>query len=292
MSAEAYLPSLDDARAQGLEASTRSFMMSVDLLGGEPEEVTALAVVILDARVLHRNAEERQIQLPAKTVDGLSRATPPAPETWVEDERHTQLVERHGDVTDCEACEYKRGKLPCAACGARGTILVGSGDDQRRIACPSCEREGWLTCSTCDGAGTAVWVRLMGITDDTTHLRYAYVPSMIDALDLAVGERFEKLPDALPEALRFDPEPQQKQSAYRGDVGQSDHTFHGHGFGDALSRAMTAARGLARGGTVIKQEIKTYAWPLLWLRYDGVMRKGDVALLHSPATRQLEAVVT
>jgi hypothetical protein len=130
----------------------------------------------------------------------------------------------------------------------------------------------------------------MDVVDGIQTIRYAYVPSMIDELDLAVGELFEELPASLDEGLRFDPNPKTNRSAYRGDVGQTDQTFHGHAFGDALTRATRAVQGISRG-TVLLRDVKAYGWPLLWLRYTGVMRKGNVALLTSPKTGRLEAVV-
>lgn len=291
MIAAGYLPTLSRARADGLTAAKRGWMVTTDLLTGEPEEQVPLAVVIIEARVLRRSVEERQIQLPEQLVDGLATDVPPPPADWSDVGRHSYLLERHARITDCVACELTKGRVPCTVCGTRGKLLVGSGDNQRMITCSPCNGSGHVTCSTCDGAGNALWVRVMHLHDEVTALRYAYVPSMLDELDLAVGERFDTLPEMLPEALRFDPSPRARQSAYRGEVGEADHTFHGHGFGDALSRAMTAVQGLSGSATVVQQEVKAYAWPLLWLRYQGVVQKGEVALLTSPRTGELEAIV-
>lgn len=286
-----FLPTLARARAEGLSASSRGLFGGPNLLASDPDEEVALAVVVVEARVLARGAEERQLQLPPRVVDALPTAPPPLPERWDTRARHCHLVERHHVLTDCAVCELNRGMVSCVPCGGSGWITQRSGDNQVRVRCPSCGGSRMVTCATCGGAGDALWVRVMDLTDETSALRYAYVPSMVDALDLAVGERFETVPPELPEVLRFDLTPPTHGSAYRGERIQGEQGFHGFGFGDALGRARAAVEGLAGGArAVIREETITHAWPLLWLRYRRVLQRTDVALVVSPLTHRLEAI--
>lgn len=117
----------------------------------------------------------------------------------------------------------------------------------------------------------------------------AYVPSLPLSLETAVAEILDIATDP-PACLRFDPAPRRVDSAYRGSLRAQDPTFHGCDFGDALARARTAAAGLVGEGEVIRQEIRTYAWPILWLRYRVLGVTRDAALVVAP-DRSLRALL-
>ncbi len=288
---EPYLPSVQRARAEGLTARRRLWRLpfSVDLLAATPDVEIPLAAVVVDARVQAREMRDKRIQIPAAAVHRLPREAPPLPHAWTH-ARSRFLLERDAEPSDCGACEFRRGRLPCTACGGTGRFHSRDSEGQVVVVpCSGCDK-GYVICATCDGHGDAVWARVMDVVDLAPALRYAYLPSMTDALDLAVGPLFEDLPPALPDALRFDPDPQRQQSAYRGDTRQHDARFEGHGFGDALPRALSAIAGLGGKGERIRQQLVTHAWPLLWLRYRSLRHRGDVCLLVSPHDHRLTAV--
>lgn len=288
-----YLPSIERARGEGVVAQRKVFGIpwwSVDLLAATPDEVEPLAIVIVDARIQRRVSELKEVQLTARLLDQLATAAPPEPDDYT-DARTTYLVER-AEMSPCAACEGRPGEVVCTACAGTGRVdLTDSEGNAIMVACYLCKGHSYITCPTCEGAGHAHWARLMQVEDSAPTLRYAYVPSMVDALDLAVGELFDTLPDDLPTCLRFDPTPQKHESAYRGEVRQMDRSFHGHGFGDALQRAMRGVEALRGPGDVLYQELTAYAWPLLWLRYGSVARRAEVGLIVSPADQRHRALV-
>ncbi len=288
-----YLPSIERARGEGVTAQRKVFGIpwwSVDLLSATPDEVEPLAIVIVEARIQRRVTELKDVQLTARLLDQLATAAPPEP-TEFTDARTTYLLER-SDISPCVACEGRPGEIVCTACAGTGRVDVTDSEGNAvMVACYLCKGHRYITCPTCEGAGHAHWARLMQVEDSAPELRYAYVPSMVDALDLAVGELFDALPDALPSCLRFDPTPRKHESAYRGEVRQMDRGFHGHGFGDALERAMLGIEALRGPGDVVHQELAAYAWPLLWLRYGSVARRAEVGLIISPADQRHRALV-
>lgn len=288
-----FLPSIERARSEGVMAQRKVFGLpwwSVDLLASTPDEVEPLAVVIVEARVQRRISELKHVQLTARLLDRLATAAPPEP-TEFTDARTAYLVER-SEISTCQSCEGRPGEIACTACAGTGRVDVTDSEGNAvMVACYLCKGHRYITCPTCEGAGHAHWARLVQVEDSAPSLRYAYVPSMVDALDLAVGELFDVLPNELPTCLRFDPTPRKHESAYRGEVRQMDRGFFGHGFGDALDRAMRAVEALGGLGDVIHQELAAYAWPVLWLRYASVTRRAEVGLLVSPADRRHRALV-
>lgn len=288
-----FVPALERARGEGVVAQLRVFGLpwwSVDLLDTPPDDVEPLAVVIIEARVQRRKVSHKRLQLTARLLDQLASAAPPEPVGFT-DARTTYLVERDA-LSPCHACEGRPGEVVCLGCTGAGRVDVSDSEGNAvMVVCYLCNGRRYISCPTCEGAGHAHWARLVAIEDTAPALRYAYVPSMVDALDLAVGELFEELPTRLPACLRFDPTPRKHESAYRGEVRQTERGFHGFGFGDALDRAMRAVEGLAATGDVIRRTLAAYAWPLLWLRYASLARRAEVGLLISPANGCHRALV-
>jgi len=291
--AATFLPNIERARGEGVVAQRKVFGLpwwSLDLLGATPDEIEPLAVVIVEARVQRRISELKDVQVAARLLDQLATAAPPEPTDFT-DARTAYLVER-SDISDCQGCEGRPGEIACTACAGTGRVDVTDSEGNAvLVACYLCKGHRYITCPTCEGAGHAHWARLVQVEDSAPSLRYAYVPSMVDALDLAVGELFDELPAELPACLRFDPTPRKHESAYRGEVRQMDRGFFGHGFGDALDRAMRGVAALGAAGEVIRRDLAAYAWPMLWLRYASIARRAEVGLVISPLDRRHRALV-
>jgi hypothetical protein len=272
-----FVPSRERARAEGLTGRRRMRWLpfGVDLLASEPDEEIALATVIVEAKVLAREVRDKTIQVPARLLAGMSAAPFPVP-TELRAKLRQQLLERAAEQSDCATCEYPRGKVSCTSCGGRGKVLKQRGENTVVVPCPACQG-GYVACPTCEGEGAAFTVRVREAQERVHELHYAYVPTMVDALEIDLGTAFDRLPP-LPACLRFDPLPERQSSAYRGERGEIDKTFLGHAFGDALTRATRAIAGLGAPGEALLREVRTYAWPLLWLRYRSIGRRGEVAL--------------
>lgn len=285
-----FIPEFSAARAAGLEAERQLGLLPIktDLLAAPPDREDRLAVVIVDAQVLRRDTADKKLQLPESRIETLPKHPPPA--QWPVERRVMHVVGQDTWLSDCETCEFERGKQECRTCSTQGYVLIASGDTTLRDECPGCAGKGWVDCTTCGGEGHARWVQLVETTDAIHRLRYAYVPSMTDALDLAVGAHFENLTFELPDVLRIQLDPREQRSAYRGSTGQVKEAFQGHLYGDALDRARGGLAGLRHGGEVIHEEVRAYAWPLLWLSYDSLTRKGEVVLLRHPERAELTAV--
>jgi hypothetical protein len=66
------------------------------------------------------------------------------------------------------------------------------------------------------------------------------------------------------------------QSAYRGAGAVRAPEFHGHGFGDAIDRGVTASRELERYDGVVRSDVRAYAFPFLWLRWTDAPARSAV----------------
>ncbi|MEM1029722.1 MAG: hypothetical protein AAF928_16605 [Myxococcota bacterium] len=281
---EPYRPTLARARAEGVIAPQRQWWRPwawTDLLAHAPDEITALAVVIIDARVQRRAVRLEEVRLPMPMLDRLETTAPEEP-TPFEDRRTTYLLDRAAPEA-CDRCVTDRpGQMVCPGCGMYARTRFLDDDPTAPARCPTCDGQGYIRCRRCDGERTVQWARVAHVEDRAPTLRYAYVPSMVDDLDLAVSAWFDVLPATLPPCLQFDLAPRMQRSAYRGDVRQGEAGFHGFRFGDALPRALRAVDALGGLGEVTHREVTAYAWPLLWLRYARTMRRADVGLLAFP----------
>lgn len=108
-------------------------------------------------------------------------------------------------------------------------------------------------------------------TDRVVTLEEMYVPTLpiAGAVEPAL-EQLAGLGKMPPEALRcHDLRPRRIGAAYRdgGELQQAD--FHGFDFGDALERGADAVSRLGVRGTIFLLQVRAYAWPFLWLRYEN-----------------------
>jgi hypothetical protein len=283
----AWLPALARARNEGVTARTwlwhRPFA-PVDLIARDPDDDEPLAAVVLHASVLRRDVELRSTQVPKASLAKLARAPKPATGTG----SHVYLVAHEEGASDCDACELRRGEQPCSVCGGTGKVVGPDQEGKNTFwrPCGLC-KNGFVTCTTCDGAGDAVRAQLGHVRDVEDSLRYTYFPSMDLEIELKLGALVSIEP---PDCLLFEPETKHVETAYRGAADRIEPAFHGHRFGDALPRARTAAAGVGGRGEVVKQTIRTYAWPLRLLRY-RIFGSVRTVVLVVDAGRRLHAVV-
>lgn len=108
-------------------------------------------------------------------------------------------------------------------------------------------------------------------TDRIVTLEEMYAPTLpiVGQVETALEQLAEpgKTP---PEVLRcHDLRPRRSGAAYRDGGALEQADFHGFGFGDALDRGADAVSRLGVRGTVFLLQVRAYAWPFLWLRYDS-----------------------
>jgi hypothetical protein len=276
---EPYLPTLDRARAAGVSLQAKTWYhlgSGIDLLAEEPVEQHRLAAVTVDACVLYRAVWEKNVEVSEQLLATYPTVMPPPPERMIAASHH--LV---ADVLDrgprpCTNCPVRPGHELCARCGGAGYIVVDAGRSQHTEICFACGGERFVQCSTCDGTALCRRARVRYVDDRVSALRYTYVPSMTVALETALDEALAAGED-LPDCLRFDPRSRAAGGPYRAG-GAVEPTFHGHRFGDALGRAAAAIGGLGGDGLVLRQELVTYARPILWLRYSRLGSRHDAVL--------------
>jgi len=277
--AQAYLPSLERARAEGLVARAKLWLLPIatDLLKRTPTEQHAVAAVVLRARVERRHVEARNIQMPERDVETLSRAPEPVPKGFAT-RRHRYLLEREAAPSDCDMCELHRGRVPCSVCGGTGVIhTTNSEGHQVTTRCPACGG-GFVICTTCAGSGMAVRCTVAEVDDHEASLSYTYVPSMALDLEMALSELLDAR-QAPPECLRVGFELKTARSAYRGATKQVAAELMGHDYGAPLESARAAVGGLGLPGEFVGHDIEVYAWPILWLRHAGIGGRHEVALV-------------
>lgn len=288
---EPYLPTLDRARAAGVTLQARSWYhlgSGVDLLAQDPVEQHRLAAVTVDARVLHRAVWEKNVELSEQLLATYPAVMPPQPEGMIAASHHLVVDILDRGPAPCTNCPVRPGRELCARCGGAGYILIDGGNNQQAQPCGTCAGGRFVQCSTCDGVARTRRARVRYVDDRLSTLRYTYVPSMTIALETALDEVLAATDD-LPVCLRFDPRSREAGGPYRGG-GVAEPTFHGHRFGDALGRAATAIGGLGGDGVVLRQELVTYARPILWLRYASLGARHE-AVLAARANGELFAYV-
>jgi hypothetical protein len=265
---EPYLPTLERARAAGVSLHARSWYhlgSGIDLLAGDPVEQHRLAAVTVDVRVLHRAVWEKSVEVSDQLLASYPTVMPPQPDGMLAASHHLVVDVLDRGPAPCTNCPARRGRELCARCGGAGHVVIDAGGSQHHERCGTCAGERFVRCSTCDGTARTRRARVRYVDDRVSALRYTYVPSMTVALETALDEVLAPTDD-LPACLRFDPRSRAAGGPYRAG-GAVEPTFHGHAFGDALGRAATAIGGLGGNDLVLRQEVVTYARPILWLRY-------------------------
>jgi hypothetical protein len=226
---------------------------------GAPIQQERLAMLIVHAAVVRRTSWTDGWVGPLQNVP---EGDPPPPEDF-ETHHHVRLESR-ANPRVCPACAASPGSRPCRVCGGSGALWNG-----QRCSC----RGGLVTCPTCAGEGTTYTSLLRYYTDTPALMREAYIPSHVSyvpalfRLESAMEQDIAFQRD-MPEVLRcHDLSGKMGGSAYRGGERRVKPDFQGYDFGDAIEKAITGLKAFWGGTTVLKYDIRAYAWPFLWLRY-------------------------
>lgn len=276
---ERYLPTLERARAEGLALKARVWfhpLAGVDLLAREPVEQARLAAVTLVARVLSRSIWEKDVEMSGRLFADFPAAAPPALDAAHPGSYRVLVAQLDTGPSGCTQCTVQPGRELCGGCGGEGFILVGHGRTQERLPCPRCVGKRTLPCSTCDGTARARRARVRYIDDREDALSYTYLPNLPPPLESTLDELLAPTAD-LPACLRVEPSLQVSGGPYRGTA--VEPSFHGHRHGDPLRRALVAAAGISGQGQILRQDIRTYARPILLLRYKVAGARRDAALV-------------
>ena len=241
-----YLPTLEGALSEGLDVPAQ-----------QPVEQQRLAMLVVHAAVVRRTSWAEEAVRP---TSGIEQGEPSVPEDF--EVRHHVRVDATLANQPCQTCKDMPGFRRCRICG--GTGKVG----KRKCSCEG----GRVKCPTCEGTGRSSRVQLRYYTDTPALMREAYMPSHIGfvksffRLESTMEADIEFSRD-MPEVLRcHDLTGRVGGSAYRGGVRIVRPEFHGHEFGDAIEKAIA---GLSTFGVgAVRYDIRAYAWPFLWLRYD------------------------
>jgi len=241
-----YLPTLERARE-----------LALDLPPGEPAEVERLSMLILHAALVRRTSFCEDV---ATAPPSVERGEPPTPIDF-ETRHHVRIDEKLGGGGPCPACTQRPGARPCRVCRGSGLLFDG------RTAC-SC-KGGWVKCPTCQGTAKSELVRLRYFTDAPSFVLEAYMPSHIGHVPElfrleSTMESDIAFRDPMPEELRcHDLTGRVAGSAYRGGGRTVRPDFHGFDFGDAIDKALAGLTAAGAGASVVRYDIRAYAWPFL-----------------------------
>lgn len=243
-----YFPALDAFQATHL------------LPDGEPSSVERLVMLVVHAVLVRRTSWAEDVE---SAPASLGRGEPPPPEDLVL--RHHVRIDASLGGGPCAACMANPGKRRCRVCGGAGTLFGGA----HRCSCD----QGFITCPTCNGSAQASRVRLRYYTDTPAFLCEAYMPTHITALPSLFRletcmEQDIRYQQAMPEELRcHDLSGRVAGSAYRGGERTVRPEFHGHDFGDTIDKALAGLSAIGASGSVVRYDIRAYAWPFLRLRW-------------------------
>jgi hypothetical protein len=249
-----YLPTLERVLERGL----------LDLPSGEPRAVERFVMLIVHAALVRRTSfAEVAVSAPAS----LTRGEPPAPSDF-EARHHVRIDENLGGGGPCTSCVDRPGLRRCRVCNGSGVIFSG------KFNC-SCQK-GWIACPTCGGTARNALVRLRYYTDTPAFLAEAYMPSHIGhvpslfRLESTMEEDIQ-FQQPMPDDLRcHDLTGHVSGTAYRGGSRVVRPEFHGHDFGDTIDKALAGLTALGAGASVVRYEVRAYAWPFLKLTWpDG-----------------------
>jgi len=247
-----YLPTVERARERLL-----------GLPSDEPAHVERLAMLIVHAIVVRRTSWSEDLEsAPAH----LQRGEPPVPNDF-EVRHHVRIDEALGGGR-CNACVVNPGKRSCRVCSGTGALFGG------KFLC-SCER-GFIVCPTCNGSSRSDRVRLRYYTDAPAYLSEAYVPTHVTSVP-ALFELERRMEEdimlnqlLMPEELRcHDLTGRVAGSAYRGGGRVVRPDFHGYDFGDTIDKALAGLMGIGAGATVVRYDIRAYAWPFLRMQWSS-----------------------
>jgi hypothetical protein len=251
--AAAFLPTVERARSAGA------------LLPSEPPvETHRLAALVVLAALLRRETWDEETELADEVIETIQTGVPPIPEGFTGqcDRRIAEVLQ----TQECSACLATPGFRTCRICQGTGQMYGG-----RMCSCAN----GYVPCPTCLGKVQSKYARIRYYHDRPAFLRETYVPTVITCIPalFSFERAFEELaPSDMdpPECLRcHDLTTRKGGTAYRGGEREVVPDFYGHLFGDTIEKAVSGLSAAGVGKTAVRSDIRAFAWPLLWLRYDG-----------------------
>lgn len=273
-----FLPTLEMAREGTVPLDPEG---SFELPDGEPSAVRRLAALVVLARVVRRETREEETEVSINRASYMLKEMPPAPQDYIE---KGYLVRLRGDSAAgkvCTGCDIRRrGYTICHLCG--GTSWLSPAE-----RCTACD-QGFILCATCDGTGEIIDVAVRYVNDVPLWFRdtfvpeaFRYVPAMFSFPTLLRALLADVSP---PMALAVPLSGKVQGSAYRdARRSEADPVFHGHRFEDALETARRSLRSLVKPKTeIVLHDVRSFAWPFLWLEYGVGKAKRDVVLVVRP----------
>lgn len=259
-----FLPERDGALAAVAELKIGKdgwFSRAVRLGAHRPEQITALAAVVIVGQGVRRNAWTRSAELSEQEVARLAKNDGAAPRALVE--RSFQTVDDAAAATpmQCTNCSVRPGFGPCPRCVGTGRVL-GPGDDGKE-AWVRCQcHNGFIPCTMCEGSRRVLRVDVRSIHDTLVPVEQWVVP--LAAAEATTALRSLGGPSEIPPYL-CPLESAPVESAYRGAASMVTPRFFGFELFDASERARDQLAQLAVSLHVLKT--RTYAVPFLLMRY-------------------------
>ncbi len=300
---EPYLPTFEKLLHAGAEVKARAWWRlgsEIDLLAQEPYETTQIAAIVLSGRVLRRDRTAFVIEVAAKRRRSIpEREVPPSADAL--GRRQYVVFEVVGDVHDCTGC--LNGTVLCTQCNGTGRDAFSFGTPLRGVygtdvgpdrflepllrsdRCSACFGNGERLCPSCDGTRASITARAYSVQDQEHAFSYAYLPELPFPLEERLKEHFEaELADGVtyPELLTVRLDPERTGGPYRQAVRDATEVY-GYAYGrGALAAARLAVQRL-RGDEPFFETIRTWARPILWLRYRVLGLRREVAVLCDTA---------
>lgn len=276
------MPTLERARSEGYVPLDPGGD-EVALLPGEPVAQRRLAALVVRARVVRREVRDDLTEMSPRRAAGLLDELPPAPLVFASNSYVVRL-RVDDDPSACTHCDIRRpGSTACPTCDGSGFAVLG-------LACSAC-KDGFVACVACDGTGAMVAVELRHIDDVDLALRDVFVPEAfryVPALFTVPGLLRDLLEDADPPmALAFPLVSRPQGSAYRDAVRRElEPEFHGHRFEDAMDTARRSLQAMLKPKTeAVLVDVRSFAWPFLWLELGKGEEKQEVVLVVRPDGR-------
>lgn len=284
-SAEAslFLPTLERARREGYvpldaDAGNRA------LLPGEPVAQRRLAALVVRARIVRREVRDDVTEMSPRRAARLLGEIPPAPQVFMSQSYVVRLQSEGGPGLACTSCDPRRvGYNACHSCGGSGWLSLA-------LPCLAC-RDGFIVCAACDGSLVTVAVEVRQVDDVDLSLDDVFVPEAfryVPALFAVPRLLRELLKDADPPlSLAFPLVSRPQESAYRDAVRrEAEPVFHGHRFEDAMDTARRSLRAMLKPKTeAVLVDVRSYAWPFLWLELGSAREKQEAVLVVRPDGR-------
>jgi hypothetical protein len=281
--ASSFLPLLERARSEGYEPLDPDKGGAV-LLPGEPLVQRRLAALVVRARIVRRESRDELTEMSPRRAAAMLGEIPPAPTVFASQSYVVRLQAEGGPGVACTSCDLRRlGYNACHLCGGSGAINV----TQR---CTSC-LDGFTLCASCDGTLATIAVEVRHIDDVELTLRDVFVPEAFRYVP-ALFEVGRLLRDLLedadpPMSLAFPLVSRPQGSAYRDAVQrEAEPVFHGHRFEDAMDTARRSLRAMLKPKTeAVLFDVRSFAWPFLWLELGDEREKQEVVLVVRPDGR-------